>query len=65
MNYRGSRRRRKKDRVWENFWRDYTWKFPQNGKGNSQLSPGGTKSPAEDKHKEKHAKAHTNQTNKD
>ena len=25
----------KKERVWENFWRNYSWKFPQNGKGNS------------------------------
>ena len=28
-------RRREKERVWENFWRDYSWKFPQRGKGNS------------------------------
>ena len=44
-NYRGPRRSREKDRVWENFWRDYSWKFPQHGKGNSQSSPRGTKSP--------------------
>ena len=54
-----------KERVWENFWRDYSWKFPQHGKGNTQLSPRGTKSPIQDKPKEKHAKTHTNQTNKD
>ena len=36
-NYRGPRRRREKERVWENFWRDYNWKFPQHGKGNSQV----------------------------
>ena len=35
-NYRGLRRRREKERIWENFWRDYGWKFPQHGKGNSQ-----------------------------
>ena len=34
-------------------------------KGNSQLSPRGTKSPIQVKPKEKHAKTHTNQTNKD
>ena len=28
LNYRGPRRRRQKERVWENFWRDYSWKFP-------------------------------------
>ena len=37
MNYRGSRRRREKERVWEKFWRDYSWKFPHHGKGNSQV----------------------------
>ena len=31
------------------FWRDYSWKFPQDGKGNSQSSPRGTKSPIQDK----------------
>ena len=34
-----------KERVLENFWKDYSWKFPQNGKGNSQSSPRDTKSP--------------------
>ena len=28
-----------KESVWENFWRDFSWKFPQHGKGNSQSSP--------------------------
>ena len=65
LNYRGPRRRRKKERVCKNFWRDYSWKFPQHGKGNSQSSPRGTKSPIQNKPKEKHAKTHTNQTNKD
>ena len=63
LNYRGPRRR-EKERVWENFWRDYSWKFPQHAKGNSQSNPRGIKSPIEDKPKEKHAKTHTNQTNK-
>ena len=36
--------------------------FPNMEKGNSQLSPIGTKSPIQDKPKEKHAKTHTNQT---
>ena len=63
-NYRGPRRR-EKERAWENFWRDYSWKFPQHGKGNSQSSPKSRKSPIQDKPKEKHAKKHTNQTNKD
>ena len=40
-------------------------KFPQNRKGNSYLSPRGTKSPTQDKPKEKHTKTHTNQTSKD
>ena len=46
-NNRGPRRR--KDKVWENFWRDYSWKFPQYGKGNSQSSSRGTQSPIQDK----------------
>ena len=65
LNYRGPRRRREKESVWENFWRDYTWKFPQHGKENSQPSPRGTKSPIQDKPKEKHAKMHTKQIKKE
>ena len=37
----------------KNFWRDYSRKFPQHRKGNSQSSPRGTKSPIQDKPKEK------------
>ena len=65
LTYRGPRRRREKERIWEHFWRDDSWKFPQHSKGNSQSSPRGTKTPLQDKPKEKHAKTHTNQTNKD
>ena len=36
-NYKGPRRRREKERVLENVWRDYSWKFPQYRKGNNQL----------------------------
>ena len=43
-NYKGPRRRREKESVWENFWRDYSWKSPQRGKGYSQSSPRGTES---------------------
>ena len=35
-NY-GGPRRREEERVWENFWRDYSWKFPQHRKGNNQV----------------------------
>ena len=39
--------------------------FPNmDGKGNSQSSPRGSKSPIQDKPKEKHTKTHINQTNK-
>ena len=41
--------KREKERVWESFWRDYSWKFPQHGKENSQSSPSSTKSPIQDK----------------
>ena len=50
---------------WEYFWRDYCWKFPQHGKGNSQSTSRSTKSPIQDKPEEKHTKIHTNQTKKD
>ena len=65
LNYRGPRIRREKESVWENFWRDCSWKFAQHGKGDHWSSPRGKKSPIEDKPKEKHAKTHTNQTNQD
>ena len=52
LNFRGLRRRGEKQRVWQNFWRDYSWKFLQHGKGNSQSSPRGTKSPIQDEPKE-------------
>ena len=55
-------KKKKKEKVWEKFWRDYSWKFPQHGKENSQLRP---KSPIQDIPKEKHAKMHTNQANND
>ena len=40
-------------------------KMSQHGKGNSQSSPRGTKSPIQEKPKEKHTKTHTNQISKD
>ena len=49
LNYRGPRSKREKERVCENFWRGYSWKSPQHGKGNSQSSPKGTKSPIQGK----------------
>ena len=64
LNYKGPIKRREKERVWEHFWGDYSWKIPQHGKGNSQSSLRGAKSPTQDKPKEKHAKTHTNQTNR-
>ena len=38
--------------------------FDYNGKGNSHPSPGSPESPIQDKPKEKHTQAHTNQTSK-
>ena len=43
INYRSPRRRREKEKVWENFWRNYSWKVSQHGKGNSQSGLRGTK----------------------
>ena len=61
----GSQKKKRKRKDMKNFWRDYSWKSPQHGKGNSQSSPRGTKSPIQDKPKEKCTKTHTNQTSKD
>ena len=44
--------------------REYSWKFPQHGKGNSQSSPRSAKSPIQDKLKEKHTETHINETTK-
>ena len=55
---------RTEDSLRENFWRDYSWKFPKHGKGNSESSSRSTES-IQDKPKEKDAKTHTNHTNKD
>ena len=38
-----------KKKGYEHFWRDYSWKFHQHGKGNSRSSPRDTKSPIQDK----------------
>ena len=49
----------------EKIFEEIIGEFPQDGKGNSQSSPRGTKSPIQNKPKEKHAQTYTNQTNKD
>ena len=54
-----------KNKGYEKIFEEINLKFLQHGKGNSQSSPRGTKSATQDKPKEKHARAHTNQTNKD
>ena len=54
-----------KKKGYEKIFEATSWKFPQCGKENSQLIPRGTKSPILDKPNEKHAKTHSNQTNKD
>ena len=59
--YKGTSRTIGKKRVWKIFWRDYSQKCSQTGKGNSQLSPRSTESPIQCKPKEKHDKKHTNQ----
>ena len=38
LSYRGPRGiKRRKDRHWEHFWRNYSWKLPQHGKENCQV----------------------------
>ena len=55
----------KKKGYEKNFRKDYSWKFSQYGKGNSQSIPRGIKSLIQDKPKEKHTKINNKQTNKD
>ena len=57
------RRRREKERVWENFEEIIVENFPNMEK--EIVKSRGAKSPIQDKPKEKHAKTHTNQANKD
>ena len=54
-----------KERQWENFWINYSWKLSQHMKGNSQSSPRGTESPLQVKPKEKHIEIHINKANRD
>ena len=54
-----------KKKGYEKIFEEINLKFLQHGKGNSQSSPRGSQSPIQDKRKEKHAKTHTNQSNKD
>ena len=64
LNYKGPRRKRGKESVQENMKR-LQLKISPTWKGNSQSSSRGTKSAIQDKPKGKHAKTHTNQTNKE
>ena len=56
---------KQKERHWENFWRNYTWKLPQHRLGNSQSSPRSTENPLQDKPKEKNIETHINHVNRD
>ena len=65
FKYRSPRRRRQKERPWENTWGDNSWKLPWNGEVNSHPSPRNPEIPKMDKPKAKHPKTHINQINKD
>ena len=54
-----------KNKGYEKIFEEINLKFLQHGKGNSQSSPRGTKSPMQDKPKKKHFQTHSNQTKKD
>ena len=54
----------KRERIWENIWRNNSWKPPYYGKGNSQQSLGNTESPRQNKPKEEHSKTHDNENDK-
>ena len=63
-NHRSPRRRRQKERPWENTWGDNSWKLPLNGEGNSHPSPRNPESPKQIKSKAKHPKTHINKIKK-
>jgi len=65
LKLQGPLKNERKRKGMRKILRDCSWKLLQHGKGNSQSSPRGSQSPIQDKHKEKHAKTHTNQSNKD
>ena len=64
MNYRGPEEEEKKKGYEKIFEEIIVENFPKLEK-EIVPSPRGTKSPIQDKPKEKHTKTHTNQTNKD
>lgn len=54
----------KRERVWENIWRDYSQKLAQPMERETHPSLGSTGSPRQDRRKEEHTPRHSNQTNK-
>ena len=64
VDLKSSRRRRQKERPWENTWGDNSWKFPLKGEGNSHPRPRNPESPKQIKPKAKHPKTHINQIKK-
>jgi len=64
-NHRSPRRRRQKERAWENTWGHNSLKIPPNEERSRHSSQRNPESPKEDKPKVKHSKMHINQTNKD
>ena len=52
----------KRERTWENIWRDNSWKLSKLGKGNSQVQE--AQSPRKDKPKEEHTKTRGHWTDK-
>ena len=61
----GSQQMKRKRKGMRKFLKRLQLKSISTWKENSQSSPRGTKGPKQDKPKEKQAKTHTNQTNKD
>ena len=54
-----------KKKGYEKIFEEIIVEISPHGKVNSQSSPRGTKSPIQDKSKEKHTNTHTNQANKE
>ena len=60
----GVAERKERERARENIQKDYSWKFPWYGKGNTHPSWGSTENFIQNKAKKKNSKKYTNQTDK-
>ena len=59
-HYKGSRRRRKRERIQKCIWRNYGWKLPKPEEGSRYPDTGSTKGPQKDEPKQTHTNTYHN-----